>query len=119
QRTIDGSGRMARRADADEQGQARDARRRVAVAADRHGRQVHAEDAGDGGEAAGKVILGKGGRLDLGEGKGALCCSYRFEKDGRLTLVVWPDAAARERGGDALKAGAILLLMEKATGKKT
>ncbi len=64
-------------------------------------------------ETTGRAVLdAKRGRLDV-QGKGnTLPCTCTL-KAGRLTLIVWPNAAAWNQGGDTLKAGTFVLEMER------
>src|SRR5262245_45699957 len=65
------------------------------------------------GSGNGKAVLdAKAGRLDLVGKEATLHCTYRVA-DGRLVLTAWPSAEARQKGGDALKAGAFVVTFEK------
>jgi hypothetical protein len=64
------------------------------------------------GESKGKVIVAKGGRLDMVTDKMTVPCTYQL-RDGRLTLIIWPNTAARDKGGDPIKSGAAELTLER------
>src|SRR4051812_22185323 len=63
------------------------------------------------GNGKGKLVV-RAGRLDLVSPAGNVPRTFTIDGD-KLTLTLWPNDLARRRGGDALKAGAIVFKLTR------